>query len=178
MNITQALHRAAAQTPELPATIFGDRVRSWAQCRDRVARLAGALRGLGVSADDRVGILSLNSDRYHEILLAVPWAGGVVNPVNTRWSVREIAFSLVDSGTRILFVDDAFAGALPELSREGDPLAWVVYCGEGDAPVGTLRYEDLIAGAEPIEDAHRHAQGRHAQPPRHGHLSARVRRGR
>ena len=57
MNISQALYRAAAQTPELPATIFGDRVQSWAQCRDRVARLAGALRGLGVAPEDRVAIL-------------------------------------------------------------------------------------------------------------------------
>ena len=36
---------------------------------------------------DRVGMLSLNSDRYIEYFFAVPWAGGVLNPCNTRWSV-------------------------------------------------------------------------------------------
>jgi acyl-CoA synthetase (AMP-forming)/AMP-acid ligase II len=38
-------------------------------------------------------MLSLNSDRYREFLLGVPWAGAVVNPVNTRWSPAEVAYS-------------------------------------------------------------------------------------
>ena len=57
MEITQALHRAAQQTPDLPATICGDRVRTWAECLDRVARLAGALHALGVGPGDRVAML-------------------------------------------------------------------------------------------------------------------------
>ena len=67
MEITQALHRAAQQTPDLPATIAGERVRTWAECLDRVARLAGALHALGVGPGDRVAMLSLNSDRYPRV---------------------------------------------------------------------------------------------------------------
>jgi long-subunit acyl-CoA synthetase (AMP-forming) len=37
-----------------------------AESADRVARLTGALSGLGVHRGDRVGILALNSDRYYE----------------------------------------------------------------------------------------------------------------
>src|ERR1700761_510885 len=95
MSITQGLHRAARETPELAATIFADRTRTWAQCHDRVARLAGALQRLGLVDGGRVAMLAMNSDGYHEYLLAVPWAGGVVTPVNVRWSPAEIAFSLV-----------------------------------------------------------------------------------
>ncbi|MDT7741980.1 MAG: hypothetical protein QOE59_1058 [Actinomycetota bacterium] len=50
MYLTQGLHRATRETPDRPATIFGDRVRTWAQCADRVARLAGALAHLGLRA--------------------------------------------------------------------------------------------------------------------------------
>ncbi|HEX8868005.1 MAG TPA: AMP-binding protein, partial [Lentzea sp.] len=79
MYLTQGLHRAAQQTPDAEMTACSGRRRTCAEVRDRVARLAGGLRSLGVSAGDRVAMLALNSDRYHEYLLAVPWADAVLN---------------------------------------------------------------------------------------------------
>src|SRR5690606_12127259 len=93
----------------------GERVRTYAEHGDRVARLAAGLRSLGVQAGDRVAMLSLNSDRYIEYYLAVYWAGAVANPVNTRWSPAEVAFSLDDSGSTVLLVDRRFAPMVPEL---------------------------------------------------------------
>ncbi|MDN5860442.1 MAG: long-chain-fatty-acid--CoA ligase [Pseudonocardia sp.] len=155
MYLTQALHRCARQTPDLPATIFGDRVRTWAQSADRVARLAAALRGVGVESGDRVAMLGLNSDRYHEYLFAVPWAGGVVTPMNIRWNPTEIAYALGDSGSTVLLVDDAFAPMLPALRGLCPDLTTVIGCGDGPTPEGTLSFEDLIATHDPCPDAHR-----------------------
>ncbi|MFC4947914.1 acyl-CoA synthetase [Pseudonocardia sp. GCM10023141] len=155
MYLTQALHRAVQQTPDQPATIFGERRRTWAECADRVARLAGAFQALGVAPGDRIAILALNSDNYHEYLLATPWADAVLNPVNVRWSPAEIAYSLVDSDTRVLLVDDAFAAMVPALREQCPDLATVIHCGEAPTPDGTLGYEALIAEHEPVPDAHR-----------------------
>jgi acyl-CoA synthetase (AMP-forming)/AMP-acid ligase II len=154
MYLTQALHRAVQQTPDLPATIFNGRVRTWAESAHRVARLAGALRALGVRPGDRVAILAHNSDTYHEFLFAVPWADAVFAPVNTRWSVAEIAFSLDDAGARVLFVDDAFAALVPELRRAVPGLETVVHDGDA-APEGALDLEHLLAAHEPVPDAGR-----------------------
>ena len=71
MYLTQGLHRALQQKPDSIATIFQGRKRSFAELAVRVAKLAGALRGLGLKAGDRVGMLSLNSDRYLEYYMAV-----------------------------------------------------------------------------------------------------------
>ena len=155
MYLTQGLHRAVAQTPQLPATIFGDRVRSWAESGRRVARFAGALKELGVGPGDRVAILAHNCDVYHEYLLAVPWADAVVVPANTRWSPAEIAFSLQDSGTAVLLVDDAFAAMVPRLREKAPVLTTVLYAGSGATPEGALDLEELIAGHDPIPDARR-----------------------
>ncbi|MFJ8861810.1 long-chain fatty acid--CoA ligase [Streptomyces sp. NPDC102451] len=152
MYLTQSLHRAVQQSPDLPATICGDRVRSHREVADRVARLAGGLGGLGVSRGDRVGLLALNSDVFHEYYYGVWWMGGVVNPVNTRWSPQEIVYSLEESGTRVLIVDDAFAPLVPRLRELWDGIAVVLYCGDGPVPDGMLGYEELIAGAEPVAD--------------------------
>lgn len=72
MYLTQGLHRSLTATPDAPATIYGDRVRPFAQDADRVGRLAAALHALGIEKGDRVAMLPLNSDRYAEYLLAVP----------------------------------------------------------------------------------------------------------
>jgi len=155
MQITAPLHRAVQQDPDRTMTIFGDRVRSVAESADRIARLAAGLKSLGVDAGDRVGMLALNSDRYHEFLLAVPWAGGVVNPVNIRWSPAEIAYSLADCDTRVLLIDDTFAPMLPALRDQAPDLSTIVFCGEGAAPEGTVGYESLVTGNEPMDDAGR-----------------------
>lgn len=155
MQLTQGLHRAVQSSPDAVATIHAGRRRTFTEHADRVARLASALHGLGVQEGDRVAILSLNSDRYAEYLLAVPWAGAVVNPVNIRWSPAEIVHSLRDSGTTVLLVDDAFAPMVPALTAEVGALTAVVHCGDGVLPEGLLSYEELVASHEPVEDARR-----------------------
>jgi acyl-CoA synthetase (AMP-forming)/AMP-acid ligase II len=150
--LTQSLHRNLQQNPDRPATIYRDRVRTVAESADRIARLAAALTGLGVQRGDRVGILALNSDRYQEYFYAVPWIAAAMNPVNIRWSPAEIAYSLVESGTKVLLVDDAFAPMIPTLREQvSDPLT-VIGCGDGELPQGALSYEKLISDHAPIED--------------------------
>jgi len=155
MYLTQGLHRAVQQNPDGIMTIYGERATTFRQAADRVARLAGGLRGLGVQEGDRVAILALNSDRYSEYLLAVPWADAVLNPVNIRWSPAEIIYSFQDSGTSVLFIDDAFAPMLPAIRAAHEGLTAVIHCGDGPTPEGTLSYEALVAESEPIEDARR-----------------------
>ena len=155
MQITQALHRAVARQPGAVATICGGRRHTFAQFQDRVGRLAGALQTLGVRAGDRVGILSLNSDRYVEFFMAVPWAGAAVNPVNTRWSAAEIAYSLDDCDTQVLLIDDPYLPLLPELLERTSSLRTLIHVGDGPTPDGMLSYEALLAEAEPVPDARR-----------------------
>ena len=152
MYLTQSLHRSLQQNPDRPATIHRDRVRTTAESVDRIARLAGALTVLGVQRGDRVGILALNSDRYLEYFFAVPWIGAALNPANIRWSVVEIAYSLVESDTRVLLVDDAFAPMIPALREHCPGLATVIHCGEGELPAGSLDYEELVRTSEPTGD--------------------------
>jgi acyl-CoA synthetase (AMP-forming)/AMP-acid ligase II len=155
MYLTQGLHRALQQNPDLPAVIFEGRTRTFAELADRVARLAGALRALGVGTGDRVAMLGLNSDRYAEYLLAVPWAGAVLNPANIRWSPAEIGYSLKDSGTEVLLVDDRFAAAVPALRDNHPRLRTVIHCGDAPTPDGMLGYERLVAEAVPVDDVRR-----------------------
>ena len=155
MHVTQSLHRLLAQQPSAPFTVTDRATRTVAEVVDRIARVAGGLRELGVVPGDRVGILAANSDVYLEYLLAVPWAGAVVNPVNIRWSAAEAAFSLDDSGTRVLLVDDTYAPLVPELSRRSTALTTVLSCGAAGFNGADAAYEDLAIGGAAVDDARR-----------------------
>jgi acyl-CoA synthetase (AMP-forming)/AMP-acid ligase II len=85
----------------------------------------------------------------------VPWAGAVVNPVNFRWSPAEISYSLADSQTRVLLVDDAFAELVSAIQRHYAGLGTVVHVGDGDPPQSMLNYEKLVAEGPAVDDVRR-----------------------
>ena len=155
LQLTEGLHRQLRRAPDAEATVFGDRRQSWREVADRSARLACVLHGVGMTANDRVAMLALNSDRYLEYMLGVWGGGGALNPVNTRWSPAEVAFSLDDCDTRILLIDDHFAPMLSELRARSRSLGAVLYLGEGEAPEGALHAGRLMRDAAPAPDARR-----------------------
>ncbi len=151
MRVTHALTRAVQTRGGHPATVYRDRVRTWRDVGDRVARLAAALKAHGVRRGDRVAIMAFNSDRYVEIMYATAWAGAVVVPLNTRWAVAENIYAIRDCGAVALFFDDAFTSAADELSVHGlQPTR--VFMGEGATPAHALDYESLVASHAPCED--------------------------
>lgn len=152
MRIGSALRRAAAISPARTATTFADRTHTWEKLADRVARLASALRALGVERGDRVAILAYNSDCYLEAMYAAPWVGAIIVPVNTRLAKPEVLHWLSDSGARTWLVGGEFVSMATSLRHElPDVRDYVVV----DAPVpsqGWLAYEDLVRDARPIPE--------------------------
>ncbi len=154
MSTTYGLHRALQFDRNAVATLFEGRVRSWSEVGDRVARLAGGLRDLGIGRGDRVAILMLNQDRYLELYLAIAWAGAVVVPLNIRWSAPENQACLEDCRPKLLFVDSVFAKMSEVLCAALDGLP-LVYADDAPQarPAGARDYEALIASAPPVADA-------------------------
>ncbi len=155
MYITQGLKRVVQVNSNGIATIDGERQRTWAEFAERVSKLAGAFKELGFSEGSRVAILTLNGDRYLEYFFAVPWAGGVVVPLNIRLAPPELTYMLNDSGAEILLVDDVFQAMLPAFSGKLTTVKHVVFAGESATPEGTINYEERLALAEAVPDAER-----------------------
>ena len=152
MNLTQGLRRAVQIRPRSAATKDGDTQRSWSEVFDRVPRIAGALRALGLENEDRAAVLSLNNAQYFELLFAVPWAGGSVVPLNTRLAAAEIDYILEDSGAKVLFVDKTFAPMLGALKAPGR-MRTVIQFDSAHEANGVVPFEPLISDAEAVEDA-------------------------
>lgn len=152
MNLTQGFKRAVQLAPHQLATLDGPRSRTWAQCADRVARLAGALQGLGVGAGDRVAVLGDNSDRYIEAYYAIPWAGGVIVPVNTRWAEAEIVACMDDCGPKVLLYGGEHSALAGEILSKSTSIKAALAWDEEVLPEWVGDYEDALAAATPIPD--------------------------
>ena len=89
-SLGQILRRSARLRGNSLAIADIERELTWNMFERRVMKLAGALRALELEPGDRVAILAENSHRYLETLFAVPWAGGVVAPLNFRLATPEL----------------------------------------------------------------------------------------
>ncbi|HSG89811.1 MAG TPA: long-chain fatty acid--CoA ligase [Pseudomonadales bacterium] len=155
MQLAQTVRRSARLRPDHPAMIDGDVRHSWREFEDRVARIAGGLRELGVSDGDRVALLANNSHRYVEFFFATVWAGAIAVPVNTRWAAPEIRHALEDSGARILIADPEHADAALAQRDGGVAIDHLVLAADAaERREGWVHWEDMAAG-ERAEDAHR-----------------------
>jgi len=120
---------------------------SYAEHGARVLRLADALTGqLGLGAQDRFAVLSLNSARFEELYHAGLLGAGVVNPLNLRFAPRELVHVLADSQTKVVFCDPVFAPVVEQVRAEAG-VETVVLMGEGDVP-HDASYEELVAAGE------------------------------
>src|SRR5262245_65273393 len=146
MYLTQGLRRAAQIRPRGQSTVFRGRRRVWSETADRVARIAGGVEQAGVQRGDRVAILALNSDRYFELMYAIPWLGAVMVPVNTRLATPEIRYVLEDSGARALFVDGAMQAHAAALAGQMPTIEAMFYLDDDAPPAGMRTYEELAAG--------------------------------
>ncbi|MEV6851311.1 long-chain fatty acid--CoA ligase [Actinoplanes sp. NPDC051411] len=94
--------RRAAMSPQRPALLFGDDVTTYAQLRDRIARLASGLMSRGVSPGDRVAYLGPNHPAFVETMFATHLLGAVFVPLNARLAEPEIDYMLRHSGATAL----------------------------------------------------------------------------
>ncbi|MDA0565412.1 long-chain fatty acid--CoA ligase [Streptomonospora sp. S1-112] len=117
----------------------------------RAARLAHALRGLGVTGDQRVATFQWNNQEHLEAYFAVPAMGAVLHTLNIRLHPDQIAYIADHAEDHVVIVDASllplFAPVLPRLRT----VRHVVVCG-GDPGalaaegVAVHSYEELIAG--------------------------------
>jgi fatty-acyl-CoA synthase len=145
------LRYASQQFPNKTAIVCGDQRFTYAEFADRAARLAGALRKLGVQPGDRVAYLSANCHRLLEGYYGVLEAGAVLLPLNIRLAPQELAYILNDSETRFLLFENQFLGLVDSFRRELRSVESFVLLDPKTPPdwAAPQTYENLLADAAP-----------------------------
>jgi acetyl-CoA synthetase len=130
---------------------------SYAELETAVALAGGALRALGITRGDRVGLLLPMIPETAIALLAVARIGAIAVPCFSGYGADAVAERLLDAGASALISADGFLrrgravelGATAERAAERAGAQLVVVERLGLGARSGLRWGDLLASAEP-----------------------------
>jgi acyl-CoA synthetase (AMP-forming)/AMP-acid ligase II len=140
----------ARRIPNRRAWRFNSSMWTWAEANGRTNRLASSLLRQGIRFQDRVALISNNSNQYLEIIFALAKIGAVAVPINSRASAREVDFILSDVDARTLIISSEHSPILTALQAD-KKLLTLIGMGQGHALETDI--EQMIAGGE--ADEHR-----------------------
>jgi fatty-acyl-CoA synthase len=139
------------------ATEDGTRRRTYAEVGRRAAQLAGALRRLGVDADQRVATLMWNNAEHLEAYLTVPSMGAVLHTLNLRLDPAQLGYIAEHAGDHVIIVDATLVPLLAKVLPGISSVRHIVVTPPSDrtaADTAALEgegrsvhaYEDLLTG--------------------------------
>jgi fatty-acyl-CoA synthase len=145
-----------ADSEVVTATVDGTRSISYDELGKRVAQLAGGLRGLGITSDERVATFQWNNTEHLEAYFAVPSMGAVLHTLNIRLFPEQLTYIANHAEDKVVIVDDSLVGLLAKLLPTFETVTHVLVAGPeaADANLDALRdsgkevllYEDVLAG--------------------------------
>ena len=111
------VERSAEIFGDLTSVIHGARRYDWRTTRERSARLAAALRALGVRHGNTVSVTLSNTPEMIEVHYAVPALGAVLNALNVRLDGRLLAWQMNHCEATVLITDREFSPVIAEALR-------------------------------------------------------------
>ena len=121
---------------------------SLGECAQRARRLASGLADLGIRDGDRVATLLWNQTEHLELYFAVPLMGAVIHTLNPRLSPSDLSYIAADAKDRVVVVDESLIHVLESIEYDFEHV--IVVSDAGASSAGTIEYESLIAGSEPM----------------------------
>jgi len=129
--------RSARRHPDRTAVVDGGVRLTYARFDELIDRVAGALAAAGLTAGDRLGILSHNCWQFPVLTFATARIGVVLVPVNFMLTASEIAYILDHSGCVAFVAEDALVPTAEEaVALAGSDLALRGVIRLGAAQVG------------------------------------------
>ena len=134
-------------------TVDGIKTATYAEVIERSRRLAGALRGLGVKDHERVATLCWNHQEHLEAYIAVPCMGAILHTLNLRLFPDDIAYIVDHAEDRVVILDKSLWPLWEKVAAKVKSVRDVIVVDDVAGPriPGTHDYEELLAGAEPME---------------------------
>jgi fatty-acyl-CoA synthase len=136
----------------------GYRSITYRELGEQAARLANALRRLGVTGDERVGTFMWNNAEHLAAYLAAPSMGAVLHTLNIRLLPEQVAYIGNEAEDRVIVADLSLTAQLAAVLPLLETVHTVIAVGEGDLEPLTatgktvLRYDDLLAEEPPTFD--------------------------
>ncbi len=154
-SVAEALAKCAAEHPQRPLVILGDRRLTYGQLDAQSTALAAALHSLGIESGDRIALNLPNWPEFIVSMFAAAKLGAAIVPLNPKYTTPELQYMLRHSeaaavvtaenycGVDYLARFESFLTALPDLQ-------YIVSVGEEDLWYNEriFQLEDLLSSGE------------------------------
>ena len=140
------------------ATGDGYRHLTYRELGEQAARLANALRRIGITGDDRVATFMWNNAEHLAAYLAIPSMGAVLHTLNIRLSPEQIAFIANEAEDQVILANASVAGQLAPVLPLLETVHTIIAVGEGDIEAlmasgkAVLRYDEILDAESPSFD--------------------------
>ncbi len=153
-SLPKAFQMTVERIPDDPAIVDAEgNATSWAELRDRVARIAGGLAKLGVGKGDTVALMLNNRPEFFALDLAVVSLGGVPFSIYQTSSPEQVAYVVSDAGARVAVIESMFDEVFQKARQDLADVEHLVVI-DGDGGDHTLaELEDLDPGFDPTDSA-------------------------
>ena len=134
----------------------GARRMSYSEVGTRAAQLAGALRGLGITGDQRVATFMWNNAEHLIAYLAIPSMGAVLHALNIRLFPEQLIYTTTHAGNEVVIVDNSLAKPFSQLLPHLKTLRHVIVNSPIDedtrAALGAVEHIEGIHDLYPLLD--------------------------
>ncbi|MBN2792623.1 MAG: fatty acid--CoA ligase [Desulfuromonadales bacterium] len=147
--IKNLLQAPAVDDPQ-QEIVYRDQARfTYAEFKQRVAKLANALTAIGVKAGDTVAVMDWDSHRYLECFYAVPMIGAVLHTVNIRLSAEQILYTIDHAEDDYILINEEFLPLLEQIKGRIDTVKEYILLQDGQQQPETSisfagEYEELL----------------------------------
>lgn len=119
MNCIDYFDRGWRMDPDAPCLVHAEsgEIHSYGRVRETTLRIANTLRRKGYAEGGKSAVLSYNDPLGYTIVLGIMRSGSTWLPLNPRNGVADNAQIMELLDCDLLFIQEAFAGSLPEIRR-------------------------------------------------------------
>ncbi|MCG9129607.1 long-chain-fatty-acid--CoA ligase [Candidatus Poribacteria bacterium] len=121
----------------------------FADLYNRVYSLVSSLREVGIQKGDRVATYAVNAYQHLELFYAIPLVGGIIHPLNIRFSPSQLVQIINHAEDKMIFVDNDLMDEYSKIENETSqiPTVWIDKCSESQQPENNnerLNYENFM----------------------------------
>lgn len=132
-SLVHLLHERAQHIGDRDLLRFGEQRMTFAEVDARTSQLACVLVNAGVAPGDRVAVMLPNGLEFPIAWLAIMKARAVMVPINIQYRAHDLAYTLNDSGAKLLFTTRELVPMVREIDARCPELVWVQVVQAGDA---------------------------------------------
>jgi len=141
---------AYAGSEVVSLTSSGSRRQTYRETGQRAAKLANALRSLGVDGDQRVATLMWNNAEHLEAYLAIPSMGAVLHTLNLRLDPHVIGYIADHAEDDVVIVDPSLVPLLVQVLPHAPAIRHVVVTSGGTNSEEFVPPAELVAAGRPV----------------------------